>query len=90
MSAIQGYVQGALRKKELIASFEEHFKENHENKIESVSSSIFLNQVRSVSYYMGHVQDALWKKQLIASFIDHFKKIIQNMIYVVFCFIILN
>ena len=31
MSTIQDYVQGALRKKELIASFVDHFKENGEN-----------------------------------------------------------
>ena len=31
MPTIQGYVQGALRKNELIASFIEHFKENREN-----------------------------------------------------------
>ena len=33
MSTIQDCVPGALRKKELIASFVEHFKENHENTI---------------------------------------------------------
>ena len=31
VSTIQGCVQGALQKKELIASFVEHFKENREN-----------------------------------------------------------
>ena len=30
---MQGSVQGALRKNKLIASFVEHFKENHENTI---------------------------------------------------------
>ena len=29
--AILAYLQGALRKKQLTASFVEHFKENHEN-----------------------------------------------------------
>ena len=33
MSTIQDCVPGALRKKELIASFVEHFKEHHENTI---------------------------------------------------------
>ena len=31
--AILAYLQGALRKKQLTASFLEHFKENHENLI---------------------------------------------------------
>ena len=33
ISAIQGYVQGALWKKELITSFVQQFQENHENTI---------------------------------------------------------
>ena len=33
MSTIRGYVQGALRNKELKTSFIEHFKENPENAI---------------------------------------------------------
>ena len=33
MFAMQGYVLGAIRKKELITSFVEHFKEDHENTI---------------------------------------------------------
>ena len=33
ISTILGYVQGALRKKGLIASFVEHFRKSHENTI---------------------------------------------------------
>ena len=33
LTAILAYLQGALRKKQFTASFEEHFKENLENTI---------------------------------------------------------
>ena len=33
MSTIQGYVQGTLPKKQLIAPLVKHFTENHENTI---------------------------------------------------------
>ena len=31
MSVLQGYLKGALRKKQLLVSFEKHFTENDEN-----------------------------------------------------------
>ena len=43
MLTIKGYVQGALRKKQLIDSFIKHFTENDENTICIVFSFIIKN-----------------------------------------------
>ena len=39
MSTTQDYVQGALRKKQLIAHFVEHYKESHDNGISIIFKS---------------------------------------------------
>ena len=89
---MQGYVQDALRKKELIASFVDHFKKNHENTI-SVSFQFYipkLSQERCFVLSLLYVQGALRKKQLIVFFIDHLNKIIKIRHISIFSFKILN
>ena len=66
LSTLQGYVQGALRKKQLIASFAKHFTENDENII-CIVFQFHNPKSNLMSTIQGYVEGALRKNRMIAS-----------------------
>ena len=74
MSTILGFVQGALRRKQLMASLVEQFKQNHENTrcIDFRFNNAKVSQEKSFLQSItipNYVQIAPRKKQLVASFV---------------------
>ena len=71
MFALQGYLKGALRKKQSIASFVEQFKLNFENKrCIDFQLHVANRDLCNLSTIQDYVQGALRKNQLVASFVE--------------------
>lgn len=80
MSTIQGYVQGTLPKKRLIAPLVKHFTENHENAIcigfqcQTYAYYTRVSTGRSHNWWLtmqGYVQSNLRKKKLVKKFSEN-------------------
>ena len=71
MFALQGYLKGALRKKQLIAPFVEQFKLNFENtRWIDFQLHVANRDLCILSTIQDYVQGALRKNQLVASFVE--------------------